>query len=66
MERWSDVRAAVKQARTDNDLYEAARTTYYGCSAADQLLDKNGNAAIWPLNALSESCNRFAKERGVE
>lgn len=66
LERWSDVRAAVKQARTDNELYEAVRMTYYGCAAADQLLDRNGHVAIWTLHALSESCKRFAKERGVE
>lgn len=66
LERWADVRAAVKQARTDNELYEAARMTYYGCSAAEQLLDRNSHAAIWTLHALSESCKRFAKERGVE
>lgn len=66
LERWSDVRAAVKQARTDNELHEAARMTYYGCATADQLLDGNGLAAIWALHALSESCKRFAKERGAE
>lgn len=66
LERWADVRAAVKQARTDNELHEAVRMTYYGCAAADQLLDGNGHAAIWTLHALSESCKRFAKERGVE
>lgn len=66
LERWADVRAAAKQARTDNELYEAARMTYYGCATADQLLDGNVHAAIWTLAALSESCKRFAKERGVE
>ncbi len=66
LEYWADVRAAAKQARTDNELYEAARMTYYGCAAADQLLDSNGHAAIWTLHALSESCKRFAKERGAE
>lgn len=66
LERWPDVRAAVKLARTDNELYEAVRMTYYGCAAADQLLDGNGHAAIWTLHALSESCNQFAKKRGVE
>lgn len=63
---WPDVRTAAKQARTDNELYEAARMTYYGCAAADHLLDGNGHAAIWTLHALSESCKPFAKERGVE
>lgn len=66
LERWADVRAAAKQAHTVNELCEAARMTYYGCAAADQLLDGNGHAAIWTLHALSESCKRFAKERGVE
>lgn len=66
LESWPDIRAAVKQARTDNELYEAARLAYYACAAADQLLDGSGHAAIWTLHALSESCKRFAKERGVE
>lgn len=66
LERWADVRAAVKQAQTDDELCEAARMAFYGCAAADQLLERNGHAAIWSLHALSESCKQFAKERGVE
>ena len=65
LEHWATVRAAAKQARTDNELYEAAWMTYYGCATADQLLDGNGHAAIWTLHALSESCKRFATEREV-
>lgn len=66
LERWPDVRAAVKQAHTVNELCEAAQMAYYGCAAADQLLDGNGHVAIWTLHALSESCKRFEKERGIE
>ena len=63
---WTDVHTAARLAQTDDELYEAARMAYYGCSAADQILEGNGHAAVWTLHALNVSCKRFTQGQATE
>lgn len=66
LDRWSDVRSAAKLAESNAELLEAARTAFYACATADHLWEGNTHAAIWTLEHLSESCDRFSKERNAE
>lgn len=66
LDRWPDVRSAAKLAESNPELLEAARMAFYACATADHLWEGNTNAAIWALEHLCESCDRFGKERKAE